>query len=704
MEHEKLPANLPRELQLHDIKREFHPHSKCPVVVQSFDDYRTSESLPCRGLPTDQKPWVPFCTHLDFEKQTDTLISLIWRCAENIGGFTLKNCSDMNSQWELASQNCTKFRKFNIDVPYKTTVQSFEMHARPLWNWALDLIQDEQLAPFFSSELPPEIKAKPCPYIIYADKSKLSSFGAEKAYPVVARLANMVVDIRNSNDWGGGQIVGWLPLVKEDSAESGKQRWVNFKNAVWHAAFYKLLESIVLYSKTGIWTICGDREDRWLFPFILILASDYEEALVSLPYLLVKKDEQSDLHEKPKLQNAQESEQLIEEGHHLNSEARESLLKDRGLWNVEVSHMFNSLLHWHGLNHFDSVMNVTFNDGSKHEDISKMMLFAAHNILTDKPGHLLLECIRSYLELDMYVTLQLQTTETIAAGTEFADKNWDFPKMHSHTHIFDDIDRKGATRNFGTKIDESMHGPARAAYLRQTNFKGVAAQILRADHFQLVGKYILDQLNDLDDLLLVEDAENPEETAEVIKKIANIFVGAKQKFSDFLSEFLPAYGYSLPGGKPIKFQPQNEIIPHQFLKVFFQSLDNWADGSDYLRCNPNFHNHSRYDVAIVNTTTGSIFVQLICIFTCKVEDKVHPFAYVQPLDAGTGQLLTKDKALHFHRVCAKPRQKSEFISVHTIIQGALLAPDFDKSGGFLVIDMVDTDMFLQLKSMYPESI
>ncbi|KAJ6631829.1 hypothetical protein B0H10DRAFT_1670423, partial [Mycena sp. CBHHK59/15] len=61
------------------------------------------------------KPWVPFRTRLDFEvsefaqeamlnkKQTDTLISLIRHCAENIGGFTLKNCSDMNSQWELAS-------------------------------------------------------------------------------------------------------------------------------------------------------------------------------------------------------------------------------------------------------------------------------------------------------------------------------------------------------------------------------------------------------------------------------------------------------------------------------------------------------------------------------------------------------------------------------------------------------------------------
>ncbi|KAJ6631830.1 hypothetical protein B0H10DRAFT_1937591 [Mycena sp. CBHHK59/15] len=53
MEHETLPANQPREPQLHDIKHEFHPHSKRPVVVQSFDDYRTSESLPYRGPPTD---------------------------------------------------------------------------------------------------------------------------------------------------------------------------------------------------------------------------------------------------------------------------------------------------------------------------------------------------------------------------------------------------------------------------------------------------------------------------------------------------------------------------------------------------------------------------------------------------------------------------------------------------------------------------
>lgn len=66
--------------------------------------------------------------------------------------------------------------------------------------------------------------------------------------------------------------------VSDDSAESGKPGYANFKNAVWHAAFYKLLESIAIHSKTGIWTRCGDEIIRWLFPMLLILAADYEEA------------------------------------------------------------------------------------------------------------------------------------------------------------------------------------------------------------------------------------------------------------------------------------------------------------------------------------------------------------------------------------------------------------------------------------------
>ncbi|KAJ7651886.1 hypothetical protein B0H17DRAFT_958146, partial [Mycena rosella] len=56
-------------------------------------------------------------------------------------------------------------------------------------------------------------------------------------------------------------------------------------------------------------------------------------------------------------------------------------------------------------------------------------------------------------------------------------KSWNFPKIHSHQHVFEDIENKGTTHNFGTKISESMHGPLRETYHRLTNFKNVTPQL-----------------------------------------------------------------------------------------------------------------------------------------------------------------------------------------------------------------------------------
>jgi len=52
--------------------------------------------------------------------------------------------------------------------------------------------------------------------ILYADKTRLSSFGTEKGYPVVSRCANVPIDIRNSEGIGGGRFIGWLPIVSND--------------------------------------------------------------------------------------------------------------------------------------------------------------------------------------------------------------------------------------------------------------------------------------------------------------------------------------------------------------------------------------------------------------------------------------------------------------------------------------------------------
>jgi len=55
--------------------------------------------------------------------------------------------------------------------------------------------------------------ANPIGIILYSDKTKLSSFGTQMGYPVIARLANLPAKTRNGRGVGGGAVVGWLPIV-----------------------------------------------------------------------------------------------------------------------------------------------------------------------------------------------------------------------------------------------------------------------------------------------------------------------------------------------------------------------------------------------------------------------------------------------------------------------------------------------------------
>jgi hypothetical protein len=68
--------------------------------------------------------------------------------------------------------------------------------------------------------------------------------------------------------------------VEEDSAETGKRGFVDFKRVVWHKAFYEILESIEKYAELGFSLDCGDGVRRKIHPFILIVSADYEEQYV----------------------------------------------------------------------------------------------------------------------------------------------------------------------------------------------------------------------------------------------------------------------------------------------------------------------------------------------------------------------------------------------------------------------------------------
>jgi hypothetical protein len=70
-------------------------------------------------------------------------------------------------------------------------------------------------------------KGAPFAFILYADKTHLSSAGTVKVYPVIARCGNLSVDIRNANGPGGGRFVGWLPIVSPQASHNGLIRVKN---------------------------------------------------------------------------------------------------------------------------------------------------------------------------------------------------------------------------------------------------------------------------------------------------------------------------------------------------------------------------------------------------------------------------------------------------------------------------------------------
>ncbi len=89
------------------------------------------------------------------------------------------------------------------------------------------------------------------------------------------------------------------------------------------------------------------------------------------------------------------------------------------MWELKLTDFacrFASFPRWRNLNHFNAVMSISFNDGTKHEDISKMIVLASHNILTEDIDLLLLQLCRSYQELSLYITMKLQTEDRIADG------------------------------------------------------------------------------------------------------------------------------------------------------------------------------------------------------------------------------------------------------------------------------------------------
>ncbi|KAG0698427.1 hypothetical protein DFH29DRAFT_810370, partial [Suillus ampliporus] len=136
------------------------------------------------------------------------------------------------------------------------------------------------------------------------------------------------------------------------------------------------------------------------------------------------------------------------------------------------------------------------------------------------------------------------------------------------------------------------------------------------------------------------------------------------------------------------------------LRVNYENSVDWKQSTNHLRSNPSFHGCPRFDCALIQLTAERVvFIRLILMFKCILPDVgAFQFALVQPYTAGiVGGSRRVDRDLRLTCVKAVPRADSIIVPLKSFIQGALLSPDPEHQGKFLVINHVDRDMFLCMK-------
>ncbi|KAH9890396.1 hypothetical protein C8Q73DRAFT_652116, partial [Cubamyces lactineus] len=392
---------------------------------------------------------------------------------------------------------------------------------------------------------------------------------------------------------------------------------------------------------------------------------------------------------------------------------------------------FDNIPSWPNLNHFDAVVSVNFTDGQKYEDISKSIIHASHSVFQkarSKQGYMLLKCLRRYIVLDILAALEVHMESTLRLYANeleyteaFPDKNWNFPKVHTHQHVVDDIKEKGVTKNFNTKPFEKMHGIIKGIYQDQTNFKDVEAQIARIEHQVSVARFMRSRINALDEVL----RKPPKEPKVDLFQFAHVHLGAPQKATTFanfelahatepgfqrfclrLEEYLN-HKFNLPledGHAPqwVKVRPNDEIIETRYIRVDYESRVTWKVYTDYLRCSPSFHGVPRYDHVMFKINDTEIgFAQLRFVFVCKFMETQQPLALVHCLNVVQTRRPV-DQDLGLCRVRSGSNENSyQFIPVTSILRGALITMDVMKRNDFFVVDSVDGDMFVRLRQEFP---
>ena len=106
-----------RQLNVDDIRTEYHPSSGLPTRVDAFEDFDRTTTPPTAVY--NLSPWLPFHSKAEFEfaevalqtamsnKQLDALINVVHTLMEGKEAFKIKNHCDVQTLWNGASESLT---------------------------------------------------------------------------------------------------------------------------------------------------------------------------------------------------------------------------------------------------------------------------------------------------------------------------------------------------------------------------------------------------------------------------------------------------------------------------------------------------------------------------------------------------------------------------------------------------------------------
>ncbi|KAK7434683.1 hypothetical protein VKT23_020090 [Stygiomarasmius scandens] len=173
------------------------------------------------------------------------------------------------------------------------------------------------------------------------------------------------------------------------------------------------------------------------------------------------------------------------------------------------------------------------------------------------------------------------------------------------------------------------------------------------------------------------------------------------KLGTFMTSYFHNHNIPLPNGAAISLGPEEMITPFQYIKVNYESAETWRMETDRLCCNPNFFGKPHYDFVIFkHSEANHQFSQLLYVFVCTIDHKPYHIALVEPYEVVRNWLVI-DKKLGLIWICQKAQKVPLFIPVASIIRGVVAPVVNETSTDCFVMDVLDGDMFLRMKTLYP---